>query len=58
MKVKADRDEASPYAAMLAAQVNKSFVNLDSLVVLDCYDSFFNLLITWSADKSYHRHDL
>ena len=46
MKVKADRDEASPYAAMLAAQVNKSFVNLDSLVVLDCYDSFFNLLIT------------
>lgn len=23
MKVKADRDEASPYAAMLAAQVNK-----------------------------------
>ena len=40
MKVKADRDEASPYAAMLAAQVNKSFVNLDSLVVVDCFDSF------------------
>jgi hypothetical protein len=25
MKVKADRDEASPYAAMLAAQVSKPF---------------------------------
>jgi ribosomal protein S11 len=28
MKVKADRDEASPYAAMLAAQVNKIYYPL------------------------------
>jgi len=39
MKVKADRDEASPYAAMLAAQVNK-IVNLHSQVVEDCYEGF------------------
>lgn len=28
MKVKADRDEASPYAAMLAAQVNPLNLNV------------------------------
>lgn len=36
MKVKADRDESSPYAAMLAAQVNNKFV----------FDVFFNNCIT------------
>lgn len=32
MKVKADRDEASPYAAMLAAQVSEKFDIFFSLV--------------------------
>lgn len=31
MKVKADRDEASPYAAMLAAQVKKYCIGVSQI---------------------------
>lgn len=34
MKVKADRDEASPYAAMLAAQVSIFFWNIFHILIL------------------------
>lgn len=37
MKVKADRDEASPYAAMLAAQVRLSLLKSKLLFVMLCF---------------------
>lgn len=40
MKVKADRDEASPYAAMLAAQVCYFTVITLKLVLKDWYFDF------------------
>lgn len=41
MKVKADRDEASPYAAMLAAQVSVNIVHIFDRCVCVCYNTLY-----------------